>query len=109
MIKLIFDIQNIIGTKRVVYGVFLDDKAVYIGQTKNDVLTRIAQHLSKEETIIKYVRKHKIKKLKVEILYAYKNNHKDLKKLLDTKETEFMKKYKSMGYELINISKTKKL
>ena len=65
LIKLIFDIQNIIGTKRVVYGVFLDDKAIYIGQTKNDVLTRIAQHLSREETIIKYVRKHKIKKIQL--------------------------------------------
>lgn len=106
---MIVDIQDMIGTKRIVYGVFLDDKAVYIGQTKHDVLTRIAQHLSREETITKYVKKHKIQKMRIEILYAYKNNHKDLKKLLNAKETEFMKKYKSMGYELINVAKMKNL
>ena len=106
---MIIDIQEMIGTKRIVYGVFLDDKAVYIGQTKHDALTRIAQHLSREETITKYVKKHKIQKMRIEILYAYKNNHKDLKKLLNAKETEFMKKYKSMGYELINIAKMKNL
>ena len=106
---MIVDIQDMIGTKRIVYGVFLDDKAVYIGQTKHDVLTRIAQHLSKEGTITKYVKTHKIQKMRIEILYAYKNNHKDLKKLLNAKETEFMKKYKLMGYELINIAKMKNL
>lgn len=106
---MIVDIQEMIGTKRIVYGVFLDDKAVYIGQTKHDVLTRIAQHLSREETIRKYVKKNKIQQMKIEILYSYKNNHKDLDKLLNAKETELMKKYKKMGYELINIKKMKNL
>ena len=106
---MIVDIQNMIGTKRIVYGVFLDDKAVYIGQTKHDALTRIAQHLSKEETIRKYVKKNKVQQMKIEILYSYKNNHKDLDKLLNAKETELMKKYKKLGYELINIKKMKNL
>ena len=70
---MIVDIQNMIGTKRIVYGVFLDDKAVYIGQTKHDALTRIAQHLSREETIRKYVKKNKVQQMKIEILYSYKN------------------------------------
>ena len=69
---MIVDIQSMIGTKRIVYGVFLDDKAVYIGQTKHDVLTRIAQHLSKEETIyiengVNYIIEGNLQLLKVYI------------------------------------------
>lgn len=95
--------------KRCVYVITFNESVAYIGQTQQDVATRIAQHLAQEGTVKKYIRKYGLDNMHVEVVYEYKRNHRDMEKWLDAKETEFMKKYKQMGYKLINVKKMKNL
>ena len=101
--------QELFKKKRCVYAITFNNSVAYIGQTQRDVGTRIAQHLAEEGTVKKYFWKYGLDCMHVEVVYEYKRNHQDMEKWLDAKETEFMKKYKSMGYELINIAKMKNL
>ena len=95
---------------RVVYAIINDEKnEVYIGQTENDALTRLGQHLSSYSTMRKYIEKNKKDNLRVEVLFEYKKHHKDIKKLLDSKETYFIKEFSKKGYSLINQRKIKNI
>lgn len=106
---MILDLEKLLG-KRVIYGVIDEEnKRAYIGLTEDMALTRLGQHLDKHKTIKKYILNEKPKKLEIEILYTYKRNHKNIRKLLEEKENYFMKKYHKLGYELINVAKMKKL
>jgi predicted GIY-YIG superfamily endonuclease len=95
--------------KRCVYVITFNESVAYVGQTQQDVATRIAQHLAHEGTVKKYIRKYGLDSMHVEVVYEYKRKHQNIEKWLDAKETEFMKKYKQMGYKLINVKKMKNL
>lgn len=95
--------------KRCVYAIVFSDGAVYVGQTQGDIATRVAQHLARQDdTVRKYIDKHKVD-FKVAAAYEYKRKHKDLKKWLYEKETEYMQEFVDCGYKLINISKMSKI
>ena len=101
--------KEFFNKRRCVYVITFNESVAYIGQTKQDVATRIAQHLAQEGTVKKYIRKYGLDNMQVEVVYEYKRKHQDLDKWLNDKETEFMKKYKQMGYKLINVKKMKNL
>jgi len=106
---MIIDLEKML-TKRVIYGIIdHDKKTMYVGLTENDLMTRLGQHLGKSKTVKKYIEKVKPKNLEIKVLYEYKRNHKNIRQLLEKKEDYFMKKYSKLGYNLINISKMKKL
>lgn len=84
-------------------------KEIYIGQTSNDGLTRLGQHLSTHSTIRKYIESNKLEDLEIDVLFEYKKHHKNIKELLNKKETYFMKQFAKMGYNLINIKKVKNI
>ena len=86
-----------------------EDNALYIGQTAGDVATRVAQHLSQEGTVKRYMRKNKINSFRVVTLFEYKHNYKDIEERLYEKESKYMKDFADCGYKLINISKMKSL
>lgn len=95
---------------RVVYGLVDEDKKIiYIGQTTKKLRIRVGQHLCTNQTISKYLTNNLDTQLKAIVLYHYKRNHKNISKLLEKKEDFYLKKYKKLGYLLINKAKIKKL
>lgn len=95
---------------RVVYGLVDEDKKIiYIGQTTKKLRIRVGQHLCTNQTISKYLTSNLDTQLKAIVLYHYKRNHKNISKLLEKKEDFYLKKYKKLGYLLINKAKIKKL
>ncbi|MBR1984979.1 MAG: GIY-YIG nuclease family protein [Clostridia bacterium] len=107
--QMLVDIDKMLSS-RVIYGIIdNENKSIYIGLTKNQLITRLGQHLDKNKTVKQYIEKIKPSQLQVEILFQYKRNHKNLQKLLENKEDFFLKKYHKLGYKLINIAKMKKL
>ena len=101
--------QELFKKKRCVYAITFNNSVAYIGQTQQDVGTRIAQHLAEEGTVKKYIRKYGLDSMQVEVVYEYKRKHQDIDKWLNDKDTEYMQKYQKMGYKLINISKMSKI
>ncbi len=93
-----------------VYGLVNEDKKIiYIGQTTNKLKVRVGQHLSTNQTVSKYISNNLDIQLKTIVLYHYKRKHKNITKLLEKKEDFYLKKYKKLGYLLINKAKIKKL
>lgn len=101
--------EKLLKTKVVYYIKNEKTKEIYIGCTKNDALTRFGQHISTNSTIRKYIEKSNIEDLEINILFEYKKQYKNIKDLLDKKETYFMKKFAKMGYTLINQKKVKNI
>lgn len=93
-----------------VYGLVNEDKKIiYIGQTTNKLKVRVGQHLSTNQTVSKYLSNNLDIQLKTIILYHYKRKYKNITKMLEKKEDFYLKKYKKLGYLLINKAKIKKL
>lgn len=84
-------------------------KEIYIGQTERDGLTRLGEHLSTYSTVRKYIESNKLEDLEIDVLFEYKKHHKNIKELLDKKETYFIKEYAKKGYTLINQKKVKNI
>lgn len=106
---MVIDLEKIFNNK-IIYAI-LDpvNKVAYIGRTEQSLLNRIGQHLDKNKYLKNHIQKVKPKQLEIKVLFEYKRNHKNIKTLLDNKESYFMKKYHNLGYTLLNKSKMAKL
>lgn len=91
--------EDDLNKKMVIYLIAFDDDKIYIGQTKNELHRRIAQHCSC--SVISNVGKHIqiTKKIHVSVLKVCMSREE-----LNKYEKEFITMYKNYGYFLFNIS-----